>query len=1033
MKVSPEDPHRPPLATIPAFSNAGHATFSAPSSGSTSGMLPPSQSRWRHTTPPQSSAPLLAGMSPANMPFPAGWSTDFVSPTPGAVVTEAALESQMGDGAGDGEHQSAFEATSAAAVADTSTSDDILRGIYNEKLQASVRSIITTLAAELPQDHIFLQLMADPTTQQYCKVRLAEVVEGFLYSTQAEQYHALATELARGERDGALLRQRIEALEAELAAASSPDRLSTPQREGLASLGATSGIGENHAHQTVPVASSWTSRSPTMMRAPAAATRTTSSVSASIGANPMENEEARRELLRILEQATHDQELHRCTQALQAVSKVIDFIDEEAHYDDKYFFEGELLSELYKCIQSLLHYVDGALESQERLRQEIREQQRFNGATVESKRPADDVAIGDSVASAGNSASASASTKRSGTPAPVLASDYSTPRPPQVSLGNAGTALMSSVVASHFSSASSPAAADHTRPIQQQRERLQRLAGQLREGQQRTSELLHTLARLDSARRRELAQLERAATAAREEAAVAIRTAEGVRHAKENSERLCAERAASLARERTELRDQLADAHAQLAAATHDVHAVRRELRSVTTRAEEAEEREKDLAAELTARKAAMERCNAELKEYRTDCGARQAELAALRAAHQANMDALQDAARELLCVRVEGAMAGLSALYQEAKAAKAELLEREGYRPLLHRWSIAVAAQQEAARHAQVQSQLAESAQVEQAVAQRGCMDALGVLLRSMWADDATECALAPWPTSTAVDSTALHLPRRDSMQKAPRGGCTRRRQRTGSGGSTASGHTEGLGAEKTTELHCYRLPTTLAGMCNALECAYNNVRVRHRARQQTIDSLRAALVSKDIELRAAEASDAQLRELLKAEQAKEAQWKAEMAQLSEHNPMRDLLARQDALLKAVSDERNELRRLWNRLSGDYIALEQRNGVLHARCAEKEHENARLNGMLRRGGTSASPAGSRHKDATFGRAARGPAVVAAASSATVEVARQAPTLTVIAAQLGTSTDRPAFIQGLDSSSASEFHSTEAASNEVLA
>ncbi|TPP42888.1 hypothetical protein CGC20_8265 [Leishmania donovani] len=872
MSIAPRDPRQPPLATIATLSNAGHVTSPTPSISAARGASPPAQPYLHHTTPSRSNAQLLAGMSPTTMSFLSGLSAGLAPGTPRVAGVGATVEPPMEKSTGDGARQSPLGAASAAAVA---TSDDILRGIYNEKLQASVRSIITTLTTELPQDHIFLQLLADPTTLQYCKVRLTEVVEGFLYSTQAEQYHTLATELARGERDCALLRQRIEELEAALAVASVPVRSPTPPRQGFSSHGGKSGTCDGHAHPAAPAGSSWTS-SPTMMPAPAAAAPTASSVSPSIPANPMENEEARRELLRVLEQATHDQELLRCTQALQAVSKVVDVAQDESRCDDKYFFEGELLGELYKCVHSLLHYVDGALESQERLRCEIQEQQQhwLHGVAAESShQDIDDGAAAGSAVSADRSASVSAGTKDSGTRG-VLVSGYSTPRHPQVSLGNAGTALMSSA----------------------------------------------TLAHMESARRREVAQLEMAVAAAREEAAVATSAAESARQVKENSERLHAEHAAFVARERTELRDQLADVHAQLAAATQDVHAARRELRSATSRAEAAEEREKDLAAELAALKAAMARRDAEWQEQKADRVARQAELTALKAVHQSTVDALQDAARELLCLRVEGTMAGLSALYQEAKAAKAELLEREGYRPLSHRCSIAVATQQEVVRHAQVQSQLAESAQAEQAVAQRGCMDALGMLLRSMWADEAIESALTPSSASTA----ALN----------PRSS------------------------------HGYRLPQTLAGLCTSLEYAYNNVRARHRARQQTIDSLRAALVSKDIELRAAQASDAQLRELLKAEQAKEEQWKAEMAQLSDQNPMRGLLARQERLLKAVSDERNELRRLWNQLSGDYIALEQRNGALHARCAEKEHENARLNGMLRRGGTPTTPAGPRRKDA---------------------------------------------------------------------
>ncbi|GET86298.1 hypothetical protein, conserved [Leishmania tarentolae] len=1029
MSVASRDPCRPPLATIATLGNAGHVTSPTPNSSAARGVSPPAQPYRQHTPPSRSNAQLLAGMSPTTMSFLAGLSTGLAPGTPTVAGIDTTLEPPTESSTGDGVHQSPLGAASSAAIA---TSDDILRGIYNEKLQASVRSIIMTLSTELPQDHIFLQLLADPTTLQYCKVRLAEVVEGFLYSTQAEQYHTLATELARGERNCAQMHQRIEELEAALAVASTLARSSTPQHQGLSSHGGASSTGEGYAHQAAP-AGLWRTSSPTMTPALAAEAPTTSSVSPILPTNPMEHEEARRELLRVLEQATHDQELLRCSQALQAVSKVVDVAQDEPRCQDKYVFEEELLVELYKCIHSLLHYVDGALESQERLRSEIQEQQQhwLNGASAEGNtQNVNDDVMGRSVGSVSRSASASTATKGSGTPR-VLDSGYCTPRHPQVSLGNVGTALLNRAVDSRFSSASSPAAADHTRAIHQQRKRLQHLAAQLREGQTHASQVLQSLAQVESARRREVAQLEMAVAAAREEVVVATSAAESARQVKENSERLHAEHAAFVARERTELCDQLADVHAQLAAATQDLHAARRELRSATTRAEAAEEKAKDLSAELAAVKAAMSRRDVEWHEQKSDGVARQAELTALKAAHQSTVDALQDAERELLCLRVEGTMAGLSALYQEAKAVKAELLERDGYRPLSQICSSTVATQQEVVRRAQMQSQLAESAQVEQAVAQRGCMDTLGVLLRTMWADEAIESALAPSSANTAAPVVTLTtLTDAKDTSDALRDGRTRRSSRTGSCGSIASGDAEDLGAENLRGSHCYHLPTTLSEFCSSLEYAYNNVRARHRARQKTINSLRAELVSKDIELRAAQASEAQLQDLLKAGQAKEEQWKSEMAQLSDRSPMRGLLARQETLLKAVSDERNELRRLWDQLSGDYIALEQRNGALHARCAEKEHENARLNGMLRRSGTPTTPAGSRRRDGPSYGAARGPSAIPTAA----EAAPKPPALATAAVQLGTSVTHPVSALPLGPSPSSHFSPPppKASSNQVL-
>lgn len=842
-----------------------------------------------------------------------------------------------------------FAAAPAALAPTTATvaaSEDILRGIYNEKLHASVRSIITTLTTELPEDHIFLQLLADPSTQQYCRVRLAEVVEGFLYSTQAEQYHELAKELARREQDSEAQRQRIEELEVALGQA-----LHDAQQQRQQMMDEIS----SHMSRSPPIPPSHVS-SPEAAAGPSSAPTRSS--------NPMEDEEARRELLRVLEQATHDQELHRCRQALQAVARVVAVTSDEVTYDDKYLYEGELMTELYKCVQSLLQYVDGALDSQERLRREIQEQHSWVVWKPDTERRGSSALP---TTARNGSANHEGEGSGGGGDGGVVSSDFTTPQRPRVMLGSTNGSVFSSAVSSHLSSASVPPPPPPRRPplfqsnnnnnsntkntnarvfidgqhgideIQQRRDELQQLAQQLRSGQLRSRQVLETLAAGAAQQRREVAQLQRAVAAARDEAIAAAATAENVQHAKESMERLRAETAATAAAERTELRDKLADVQAQHATAALDLQAARRELQQLKTCVSEKEEQETAMLGELAAVRAALHKVEAQLREQQKERTAYQAELVQCKAAHQADVDALLDAARELLCLRVEKTMAGLTALFQEAKAAKAELLEREGYQHLCSEYSTAAAAQHAAARHAQMQLQVAETAELETAMTQQSVADALGALLRSLWADDATEGTLEG--NSAEYD---VSLGTGDGPSTAP------------TGVEADVGTTEGSAARAAaSRAQKYRLPTTLEGLCAALKCAYASVRARHQARQKAVDSLRTTLIGKDIELRAAQANEAQLRDQLRAERAKEEQWRAEMTQLSEHNPMRDLLARQDALLKAVSEERNALRRQWNSLSGDYIALEQRNGVLHARCAEKEHENARLSGMLLRNATS--------------------------------------------------------------------------------
>ncbi|KPI86399.1 hypothetical protein ABL78_4550 [Leptomonas seymouri] len=933
MSTTSREGHRPPLTSSTTGGGGGIVSLPlTPTAHSSHRPSPSSSKHALHHTPPSSmaapvltpsaasvSATLWAFRNASAAPSPVGSAVPPTTPIPRVEGTtpEAA--------------RPPLSSTSTAAAA--TTSDDILRGIYNEKLHASVRSIITTLSIELPADHIFLQLLADPSTQQYCKVRMAEVVEGFLYSTQAEQYHELATELARREQDCEMQRQRIEELETALGLAVHEAQQQRKQHER--------GVDEDGSH---------TSRSPPtpLFHDPLSDAAVEPSSPAPPPArppNPMEDEEARRELLRVLEQATHDQELSRCRQALQAVTKVVAVTSEESTYEDKYLYEGELMDELYKCVHSLLMYVDGALDSQERLRWEILGQHPW----IQLGREAEELPSTLPAAAAGGGTGG------------LVASDYSTPHRPRVSIGgtvhNDGS-VFGSAVSSHLQSTSASGRPPLTAvsnatsnlhggshgvsEIQKRREELQQLAQKLRSGHLASRSVLEQLARGVAQHRREVAQLQRALEAARNEAAVAAVTADGARHAKESVERLRAESVASAAAESAELREKLADVRAQLAVAAADVEAARHEVQILTPQLRDSEKREAELLEQLSSVKAALLKKEALLREQQAERVVSQAALTELKAAHQVNVDALQDAARELLCLRVEKTMTGLSSLYHEAKATKADLLEREGYRHLCNVYSTAAAAQHEAARHALMQLQATETAQLEKAMTQQSVADALGLLLRSMWADDATEAALgnsAAEYDAANSDGQHEHLP-------------------VTQGSTTASEVSHKEGATGTSALHRsqkYRLPTTLSGLCSALDYAYADVRARHRARQKTIESLRTTLIGKDIELRAAQANEAQLRDLLKAERAKEEQWRAEVAQLSDNNPMRDLLVRQDALLKAVSEERNALRRQWNSLSGDYIVLEQRNGVLHARCAEKEHENARLSGMLLRNATASS------------------------------------------------------------------------------
>ena len=88
-----------------------------------------------------------------------------------------------------------------ARVLDVARMENYLRQLYGDKLRGTVQAVVHALSVDLPLDHVFAQLMQDPSTASFCKVRLGEVVETFLFSVQAHQYHTLASELARREME----------------------------------------------------------------------------------------------------------------------------------------------------------------------------------------------------------------------------------------------------------------------------------------------------------------------------------------------------------------------------------------------------------------------------------------------------------------------------------------------------------------------------------------------------------------------------------------------------------------------------------------------------------------------------------------------------------------------------------------------------------------------------------------------------------------------------------------------------------------
>lgn len=290
-----------------------------------------------------------------------------------------------------------------------------------------------------------------------------------------------------------------------------------------------------------------------------------------------------------------------------------------------------------------------------------------------------------------------------------------------------------------------------------------------------------------------------------------------------------------------------------------------------------------------------------------------------------------------------------------------------------------------------QVQRQLAETTAVEKEVAHRACVDSLTALLRRMWEDDSVDAA-------RQLVGEGGHISDSDNDEyddgRGGSGGGEKREEEKGEewvggeggkgteaddevDGGTVAAASHRMNAKpsdaqtllssssaqprprrdtalwrayrtaSSSSAHPLRTPSTLQGLCDALAGVYTTMRHRHEEHERNADVTRAALRQRDDTIRALETRCRQLQDCLHVEQERETAWKVQLDELTVSNPMRDLLARQESLLQAVTSERNALRGQWSALTADYISLEQRNSELHSRCTEKEHENARLNGLL--------------------------------------------------------------------------------------
>ncbi|CCW62197.1 unnamed protein product [Phytomonas sp. EM1] len=699
-----------------------------------------------------------------------------------------------------------------AALLEEHTIGEVFREAYNEKLRRGIESVLETLRDELPKDHIYLQLMSDPTTEQYCRVRLLEILEAFLYSTQAQHYHELVEELSKRELENYSMLRHLEEVEAKLEQCNAALETRS-QSQRYIHYSKQTQVGTSQADLSVKDLNIY---------------------------NPMSEETARRELMKILEATTRELELERTRQALVLPAKLAEVAHAEPRYVEKFDYVADVISELFRCLNGFLRHIDGSLESVEALRQDL---------------------------------------------SPGLGGG-----------GGEGEGCGSSAHATR-----------------QQRSYIQSLSERVRDAQVLVGRVLERAAQDSQQHRREVQQLERSLEVARAEAAAVASGVDTTRQLQGSLEALRQEYQQTIARESEESLTRFHALRAQLDAALEENLQGRRERQQLQQVVEANQIEIQELQGDL-------ERVQRGERLSTATVQTQQAEIRALQGR-------LHDCENEVLCTQVELHMATLEGTCYEYRVAKLETLQGEGYEPMVRTALHALHRLREELHHAEAQRRLAEAARFERA--QRVCIEDLSLLLSSMREDaDLSETVLNLMPDFLSAGAEKI-TPR----SQLPVSGDASNGALVGDGHPSLNGR--------------HQPPSTLDGLVKALKRAYDELRTQQAAWQKALRSFRFALAERDAQIQTLQSSEQQLRDLLQAEQERERQWRGNMDMLVETKSLKELLARQESLLQAVTEERNTLRKQWLELNEDYIAMERRNGILHERCSEKEYENARLTGLV--------------------------------------------------------------------------------------
>ncbi|RNF09363.1 hypothetical protein TraAM80_02237 [Trypanosoma rangeli] len=774
-----------------------------------------------------------------------------------------------------GAHPAPQHISGVHAVVEVARRESVLRQLYNDKLRGSISAIVSALMNELPRDHIFLQLLSDPATEQYCRVRVGEVVESFLFSVQAHQYHNLASELAKREVELLTLAGQLEEAQQANVNASPPVKsFKTTQTDNRTDAGMNTEYSSHLARGEGDVE-------------PTEAT-------------------AQEELIALLEDVTREHELAKCRECLSAPTSLLETVQAEGNYRDKYEYLADVVGHLFRSVQGLVVYADGSLNSLESLRHSL------HGVWS-----CDDKNAGE--------AGAQAALRR--------------------------TSLPASSVAAGGCPSSSTSATAATSPLQQraaifeeERARLEKLAAQLKYAQRHCGDIIESLGksqmelqRQSDSRQQQLEQLQQlAARNNMQELSKALKANEEalVRLREDMQQSFAAERAQIRARER-ELEQRCAQQAFELQQVTEELALGRQQLQREVEGRCKAEQR--------------MQIAEQSVAEARQQCGVTVSEL---HRDLEAEKDALQETLRkvqvELIARHAEAVCARQESIALDAHVTKMQFLLVHGYERAAAEQHYSLLLAQEAVRHAKTQAAAEQKALREQESTVQQCYEDLRFLLECMREDDyKAELQQREEEADTEARRCRVFVDKNIDGSRVDKknGDCS-----DGAHDKVAEEEVVEVEAGGRTQalLHRYSTPKTLTGVVTALQNAYETVQRHQRYMQSTVDA--ASMRERQLQ-QEGDTLRVRLEQLTadyEQQQAKFKQlWNAQ-AMWERQDTLKGLLAKQEALLATVNVEREALQVRWSALSEEYQALERRNSQLHERCAVKEAENARLLGYLR-------------------------------------------------------------------------------------